>query len=459
MNYFANRRFGGIRLSVIALVAAGMLAVGFTTSCDQNFNAPDPNSPTPETASIQSLITGLLANSRYTEINEFLGAAGRETYTSAADDPRIFNQPAQDAISASDFTTARPWANMYFTIGNARSVIAAAQKLPAADRAGVEGVAKTIWAHELIRLSGVWYDAGIKIDYKFDPSAPFVARAQSLAEAAKLLDEANTALASAGSAFVFRLGPGFAGYDTPAQYAKVNRAIRARCAAYQGDYTACLTALQGSFLKEATTTWADLYIGVNHVYSTQPGDITPGARSGGGGSPYNQNIAAPSIRWWAHKDHVSDNPDAAVDLRILNKVAKPTVVAVPSSITGAPGLSASWAINMYPDLNTPTTIIRNEELLLLRAEARALGTSKDLTGATADINRVRAAAGAPPIAALTDATALTRILYERRYSLFFEGYRWIDLKRFNRLTDIKAERAVDKVMQAGWPKPLTEIPQ
>jgi len=116
---------------------------------------------------------------------------------------------------------------------------------------------------------------------------------------------------------------------------------------------------------------------------------------------------------------------------------------------------------VFPDVNSPSSVIRNEELLLLRAEARMLGMPQDLAGATADLNRVRAAASSPPIDPLAgDRNALlTRLLYERRYSLFFEGFRWVDLKRFGRLGDIRAERPADRVMQGGWPYPANEVPQ
>lgn len=456
---FLNR-FAAVRRAISTTAAIAALIVGLG-SCDQNFTAPDPNSPTPETASLQTLITGTIANFRYTEINEFIGIAGREIYTAAADDPRILQQPiGVNALDNTAFVVNIPWNQMYYNIANFRNLVDFAAKLPAAQKAGVEGFAKTLQAHELTRLSGVWYDEGIKIEYRLDRNAPFVPRAQSLAEAARLLDEANTALAAAGATFPFALGAGFAGYDTPSQFARVNRALRARVAAYQGDYAACLTALGASFLRESNTA-ADMRIGINHAYSTQPGDVPPRGRGGVGGNPYFQNLAAPSLRWWVQKDFVSDNPDAAVDLRVLNKSAIPTVIPVPAAIGSGPGLTSPRAVNLYPTQNSPTSIIRNEELLLLRAEARLFGATPDLAGALADINRVRAAANAPALTTVgaDRAAQTTRLLYERRYSLFFEGFRWVDHKRFNRLSELPVERSIDRLITTGWPKPANEIPQ
>jgi starch-binding outer membrane protein, SusD/RagB family len=435
---------------VVALAASASLA-----SCDQNFSINDPNLPVRESARLQALVIGTLANWRYTENNEFLGVMGRESYTSAGDDPRLLQQPIFDRIDATAFI-----ASMYYTISNARNLVSFVASLPAAERAGIEGIAKTIWAHEILRLSGMWYDQGIKIDYRPDRTAPFVTRAQSLTEAARLLDEAATALAAAGPTFTVVLGGGFAGYDTPATFLRFNRALRARAAAYQGDYAACLTALSASFLREGNTP-ADMALGVYHTYSTAPGDVPPGSGRGSGGNPFFQNIAAPSIRWWAHKDYVSDNTNNTVDTRVTQKAAAPVNIPVPFAIFGGPGLTATRVVNLFTEPNQSAHIIRNEELLLLRAEARMLGTTPDLAGALADINRVRAAANAPALTTVgADRTAqTTRLLYERRYSFFFEGHRWVDLKRFNRLSDISAERSNDRVNLTGFPRPANEVPQ
>lgn len=447
------------RLRTFTAVGMTIAAIGISSGCNQNYSAPDANAPTPATASTQTLITGTLANWRYLEINEFLGIVGRETYTAAADDPRILQEPIANAIDNGAFICNAPWGAMYFTIANCRNLVDFAKDKSAAEKAGIEGVAKTIWAHELVRLSNVWYDEGIKIEYRFDATAPFVPRAQSLTEAVRLLDEANTALAAAGSSFSFKLGDGFKGYDTPAQFAKVNRALRARVAAYQGDYAACITALNASFLNEGNTA-DDMARGVYHVFTTQPGDVPPRGRSGGGGSPFFQNSAAATIRWWAQKNYASDNTDAEVDTRVTQKTITPANVRVPATIQGGNGLTATRALNLYPTNTTPASIIRNEELLLLRAEARIFGASPDLAGALADINRVRAAAKAPALTTVgADRNAqTTRLLYERRYSLFFEGFRWVDAKRFSRLSDLPAERSGDAVSVRGWPKPVREIP-
>jgi hypothetical protein len=90
---------------------------------------------------------------------------------------------------------------------------------------------------------------------------------------------------------------------------------------------------------------------------------------------------------------------------------------------------------VFPTQISPLDIIRNEELILIAAEAR-VGTG-DLAGALLDINAIRTRAGGLPeltAGSLADNTAyIDEILAQRRYSLFYEGHRLVDLRRLNRL--------------------------
>jgi hypothetical protein len=52
--------------------------------------------------------------------------------------------------------------------------------------------------------------------------------------------------------------------------------------------------------------------------------------------------------------------------------------------------------------------------------------------------------------ALTD-----EMLQQRRYSLFFEGHRWIDLRRYNKIDELPVDRAGDDRWTA-FPLPNTE---
>jgi hypothetical protein len=100
-------------------------------------------------------------------------------------------------------------------------------------------------------------------------------------------------------------------------------------------------------------------------------------------------------------------------------------------------------------------IIRNEELILLRAEANiGLG---NLAAAQTDINLIRSVSGKLPAVTLTSQSqALDQLLYEKRYSLFFEGgHRWIDMRHYGRLGDLPTDLPTHSVA-TEYPVPIEE---
>jgi starch-binding outer membrane protein, SusD/RagB family len=107
----------------------------------------------------------------------------------------------------------------------------------------------------------------------------------------------------------------------------------------------------------------------------------------------------------------------------------PTANNLPTSAPSTLGYS------IWPTQSSSIPIIRNEELILLRAEAKQ-GTG-DKAGAIADLNIVRQNSGGLPASTLTPASSddavITAILYEKRYSLLMEGDRWMDMRRYGKL--------------------------
>jgi hypothetical protein len=73
--------------------------------------------------------------------------------------------------------------------------------------------------------------------------------------------------------------------------------------------------------------------------------------------------------------------------------------------------------------------------------------------AEAAINILRNAAGLGDVA--PGSVDVDRILYERRYSLFAEGHRWIDLRRFGRLDELVIDRPGDNAV-TQFPIPQNE---
>src|SRR5205814_1633971 len=84
-------------------------------------------------------------------------------------------------------------------------------------------------------------------------------------------DDLDTA-AGGDDVFPFQLGSGFAGFDQPSTFLKVNRALQARVLVYQQQWAAAKTALDASFMDDTRS----LALGAYHAYGNGSGD-TPNA--------------------------------------------------------------------------------------------------------------------------------------------------------------------------------------
>jgi hypothetical protein len=109
-------------------------------------------------------------------------------------------------------------------------------------------------------------------------------------------------------------------------------------------------------------------------------------------------------------------------------------------------------ITLYAGNTASVPIIKNEELILLRAEANA-GLGNRLQ-AIQDLNFIRAnSGGLAPLATTYAGDLVTEILYNRRYSLFDEyGDRWVDLRRYGRLAELPKALPSHKIF------PIVPIP-
>ena len=146
------------------------------------------------------------------------------------------------------------------------------------------------------------------------------------------------------------------------------------------------------------------------------------------------------------------------DLRVAAKV-KTLTTPVALSDHGS-----SYGFTLYPNSDSPIPIIRNEELILLRAEANCAASTSgsctgDTTAATTDINFIRGnSGGLAASSGLNASNILDELLKQKRYSLLFEGgHRWIDLRRYGKLDATHVAIDIPKdVIHAAFPIPLTE---
>ena len=116
-------------------------------------------------------------------------------------------------------------------------------------------------------------------------------------------------------------------------------------------------------------------------------------------------------------------------------------------------LTTDLGMSIVSSSSASLPIIRNEELILLRAEAN-IGLGNYATAQT-DLDIIRAAAGLASVT-ITSTNALDQLLHEKRYSLFGEGHRWIDMRRYGKLADLPLDRDGDVIIE-NFPIPEDEI--
>ncbi|MCA2991360.1 RagB/SusD family nutrient uptake outer membrane protein [Gemmatimonas sp.] len=436
------RHFRRGRLSTAFATSLVLAAVG----CGE-IDVANPNNPSvdglvqsPNATSASALATGLLRGTRanVAEGIRWLGAFGREGYPMSVTGASLPGS-VRDPLNGNGFPGNVLYADPYRNIRSANLLLAAISDVGAwsdAQKEAARGFAKTIQAYDFLQVIVTRDVFGAPLDVGIDPTAPpapIATKAQVYARIATLLDEARGHLQAGGTAFPFPLTSGFSGFNTPATFLRVNRALRARAAVYTDNWQVALTALSESFI----STTAPLTLGAYHVFSTNSGDITnPNFRP-------DLLFAHPRLRTEAKL-----RADGSLDLRAQTKL-----VTVPTFTVQ--GISSNVQFTMYNSATASIPLIRNEELLLLRAEAN-LGLGNTAL-AIQDINLVRTTAGGlPPLPSNFSGDLLTELLYDKRYSLVWEGgHTWIDMRHYGRLAQIPV-RAADPRLFPAMPIPVAE---
>lgn len=446
-----------MKTSKISLLAAFAAALSLS-ACDMdvpNLNGLDLDKleETPTPGLINEASTGLLIGNRAGKAGgnglvSILGIVGRESYNFDPADPRYRTEmlEADSLDGGSPAFGGNFWVGPYNNIRNGHIVLHALEVVsgvPAPDKNAVSGFAKTIMALDFLTLINTRHDNGIPIEVDRgvnDELAPIAPRAEVMTYILSLLDEGYQELMESSAAFPFPLHSGFAGFDTPATFMLFNRAVKARASIYSGDFQGAIDALEGSFLSMDP---ADLDLGVYYVYSAGTGDVLNG-------------LSSPNL--YAHPSIAAEaamKGDGTLDDRVTRKLQDAPAKSAGSEMYM---YTSDQQFTAYQSNTAPLPLIRNEELLLIRAEANiGLG---NYPAALEDLNLVRTASGGlDPLADLDETNAIDALLYERRYSLLFEGgHRWIDVRRHNRLDDLLAsdEAGNELKTHAAFPLPSDE---
>lgn len=435
------------------IIFPALLAVGFA-ACEID-PIEDPNNPSvgaitanASLSEIQNLVTGIEGGMRINLGFYFdgVGVIGREIYRFSTSDPRFTSDLLGKGAAVLDnntFYTTNPYAARYRTVKNANLLIEAVDNSTAITtnelRNAAKGFANTVKAHELLLVWVQQYDNGIRVNVA-DPDnlGPFVGEGDhkaALREIAALLDEGHGQLTSGGAAFPFNLSSGFAGFNTPATFDKVNRALLARVQVYNENWDNALQALTGSFFDLA----GSLNTGVFHPYSTAGGDaLNP--------QWFPLNVTGESRV--VQPSFITDAEPG--DARLSKATLR-------NETEFQDGLQSDYDLTIYATNTTPVPIIRNEELILIFAEAKIQkGDATSLDEAVTALNVIRNAANLGDYSgAMTQPALIDEMLKQRRYSLFGEGHRWVDMRRYGRLNTLPIDRPDDDVW-VKFPRPANE---
>jgi hypothetical protein len=428
-----------IILNSLLVISASTLFI----SCQKDYG--NLNSPTVESflsnspaSSLNNLVTGSESGMR-TNMALYLddvGSIGRENYRFSASEPRYVTDllGADNAVlSNSNFYITNTWAARYRVVKNCNTLIQAATNsklITAEQRSGYIGFAETIKAYQLLLCLNQTDSNGIRIDVS-NPEAlgPIVGLNPSLDAIQALLDSGKAALAAGTVAFP--LSSGFSGFSDAPGLIQFNRALSARVQVYRQDWTDALTALSQSFFSLA----GDFNLGVFSVFGTGSGDqlnpaFIPQRQTG------EVRVANPS-----YAQNILPNDD---------RISKATLRPVAS----LNNLSSDRDVWVYTSSTAPMPIVRNEELILIYAEANI--QTNNFTEAVKALNVIREKHGLPDYSgAMTQTALISEMLYERRYSLFFEGHRWVDVRRYNELNTLPIDRPGDNVWSL-FPLPVSE---
>ncbi|HEX6106314.1 MAG TPA: RagB/SusD family nutrient uptake outer membrane protein [Gemmatimonadales bacterium] len=434
---------------------AGLVALGACSfDLSTNPNSPDPIGTNPSRIQVGVAANGMLIAFR-TDFADFaldMGIIGREVLRFDGSDPRFTSELLHGPLDpGGDAFGGDHWGDQFAAIRQGNLILAVvptASDLSAAEQSATAGYVKTIQAlNYLIILNSHTQDSiPIVTDTSVTaPPAPFQTNAAAFDHVISLLDQGRADLQAGGAAFPFALPGGFSGFNTPATFVPFNRALRARVAAYRQDWQGVLDALAESFIDPA----GPLERGVYMDYGTGAGDLAnPLAIDPVAG----ENFAHPSLATGAQLQVDGVTPDQRFTSKIIQR-----------PVGSADDLTSNLGWIRYPSPGTPIPIIKNEELILLRAEAH-IGQG-NLPLALGDINTVRTRSGNLP--ALVDLgtpdQAVTELLYNRLYSLMFEGaHRWIDARRYGRLGTLPLDRTTrpdvpPDVVFATLPIPTDEV--
>ncbi len=456
------------RYSTIALG----LAVFATGACKDNPVANPIEAPTIDAlgsltrTSLQQLTIGAMAQSR-SETNNTphvigSGIFARDAYRIESSEPRWVTETLGGQPDPGSFAGGRGFNGFYTAIRAYNTILLALNTAPTAlfttaEVNAMRGFIRTQKAVDYMSLIALRDTVGIPIQSNApDEVTPVRCKAAVLSYIAALLDSANADFTAAGATTTLpvTLPSGFRtfgrNYSTVANLILYNRGWKGKVNYYRGiDRSNPTPSLFPTAIAELT-----LALG-----GAAPGAVPPANFANGpywvfvpGGSEATPNVIS--------ENTIGLNPLVGDSVQAGDTRASKIVTR--AALLEGQGLSTNityvGAVASAANQARPLPILRDEELVLLRAQAYI--EAGQLANALADVNSVRTNYGLLPLALFADKqTAINAVLYEKRYSLLFEGpQRLMDLREYGRLnaTFLRPETTTDP-FNAALPLPRGEL--
>jgi hypothetical protein len=460
------------RYSTIALAVAFLAAAG----CKDNPNANPIDAPTVDalsggltTTSLQQLATGAIASDRGSlgfSFSQEPEIWARDVYRFDASEPRFVQETLQLNPDPGSFSGSGAWAAYYTAQRSANSLIlalanAGAPAFVPAQITAAKGFLRTLKALDEFRVIEMHDTVGAVIQTD-DPNAvlPINCKKTVLAYVAALLDSANTDFTAAGGSTTlpFALptgwGLGIAGrnYAQVSNLVLLNRGLKGKVDFYRAlDRTNPTAALYATAISELTQALGGAAPGAVPAANFAKGPYYTFPATSGDASVNPQSDSKVGLN-----PQVLDSIQAG-DTRRSKIIARTTITYAGVSPALTTSITAATAVANPANQTAPLAILRDEELVLLRAQAEIEAGS--FAAAVLDVNNVRTNYGLGAVAFATSAAGRAAVLYEKRYSLLYEGsQRLEDLRAYGYLTPAfhKQETPTDPYNQA-LPIPRPEL--
>jgi hypothetical protein len=463
------------------LALAALTSVAFAACSDSNvpfFTAPTsvPNSP----PGIQNAVTGLVSSMRGNDLFQFmvdLTGYARDGANYTNTEPRFITYEL--GLIATDPAWSGAWDNFYADILFSHQILATLPTVqPAyssAQVAALTGVIQTLEAYNYMMLAEDHDTNGIAIQ----PAAPTNAPpGYCIKDAWKyivaLLDSANAQLMTAGATPIpVKLPSGFSSVSaTGGSFSSFNRALAGK-AGLELAYAIARSTPGGTpglmtpgAPDQAALVRADSALTASTLYSpanlgpTPAGGFTPDAHSvlhnfsavsGDVVNPMNANIGT-----YVVLTTIPSSQDTINDLRWKTKfIANPN----PIQESGYASAASPYIYDMYSTPGAFIPIVRNEELVLVRAQIQ-IGLTNYATAAGL-INAVRQNVGGLAAATIPTTYPGTRdaLLHEQQISTAFEASadRMISIRMYNLAVQLDTTWGAKDLHTTVNPIPFAEV--